>query len=112
MAIRHILTGGTYSKGIGKKSGKEYEIGRLYAGKALKPWENENGSQIAFGIESVDMPFVSSPAILAKFETTMCPALVEFEYEPDPEDPRRNLVVDFKVVRSLFDNPTQSEKAK
>ncbi|MDF5447029.1 hypothetical protein P3680_25975, partial [Vibrio parahaemolyticus] len=50
-------------------------------------------------------------ALLAKFETTMCPALVEFEYEPDPEDPRRNLVCDFKVIRSLFDNPV-SDKAK
>ncbi|NMR77576.1 hypothetical protein HKB35_28765, partial [Vibrio alginolyticus] len=56
MAVRYVLTGGTYSKGVGKQSGKKYEIGRLFAGKALKPWENENGSQIAFGIESVEVP--------------------------------------------------------
>jgi hypothetical protein len=112
MAVRHVLLGGAYAKGVGKKSGKEYEIGTLYAGKALKPWENDLGSQITFGVEGVEVKFISNPSILAKFETTMCPALVEFEYEPDPEDPRRNLVVDFKVVRSLFDNPTQSEKAK
>ncbi|QFG06240.1 RstB-like putative ssDNA binding protein [Vibrio phage VAI1] len=111
MAVRHILTGGTYSKGTGKESGKEYEICTLFAGKALKPWQTERGAQISFGIESVKLPFVPSPALLAKFETTMCPALVEFQYEPDPEDPRRNLVCDFKVIRSLFDNPvTQSEK--
>ncbi|ELB2855378.1 hypothetical protein QNE40_004642 [Vibrio alginolyticus] len=111
MAVRYVLTGGTYSKGVGKQSGKKYEIGRLFAGKALKPWENENGSQIAFGIESVEVPFAPNDALLAKFETTMCPALVEFEFEPDPEDPRRNLVCDFKVIRSLFDSPV-SEKAK
>ncbi len=111
MAVRYVLTGGTYSKGVGKESGKQYEIGRLFAGKALKPWENEKGSQIAFGIESVEVPFIPNPTILSKFETTMCPALVEFEYEPDPEDPRRNLVCDFKVIRSLFDNPV-SDKAK
>lgn len=111
MAVRYVLTGGTYSKGVGKESGKQYEIGRLFAGKALKPWENEKGSQIAFGIESVGVPFIPNPTILAKFETTMCPALVEFEYEPDPEDPRRSLVCDFKVIRSLFDNPV-SDKAK
>lgn len=110
MAVRHILTGGTFSKGTSKKTGKPYEIGRLFSGKALKPWDNENGSQIAFGIEAVEMPFIPSPEILSKFETTMCPALVEFQYEPDPEDPRRNLVVDFTVIRSLFDHPI--EKAK
>lgn len=105
MSVRHVLIGGTYSKGV-SKTGKDYEIGRLYAGKALKPWENERGSQITFGIEGVEVPFAVSPQLLAKFETTMCPALVEFQYEPDPDDPRRNLVVDFKVIRSLFDNPT------
>ncbi|MBM5249698.1 hypothetical protein J7976_24690, partial [Vibrio parahaemolyticus] len=63
MAVRYVLTGGTYSKGVGKESGKQYEIGRLFAGKALKPWENEKGSQIAFGIESVEVPFIPNPAI-------------------------------------------------
>lgn len=111
MKPRYILTGGTYSKGVGKSSGKEYEIGRLFVGKALKPWDNEKGAQIAFGIETVDMGFIPSPALIAKFDTTMCPALVEFDSEPDPDDPRRSLVIDFKVIRSLFDNPvTQSEK--
>ncbi|MDK9777469.1 MULTISPECIES: hypothetical protein [unclassified Vibrio] len=112
MAVRYVLTGGTYSKGVGKSSGKQYEIGRLFAGKALKPWQNDNGAQIAFGIESVEVPFMPNPTLLAKFETTMCPCLVEFEYEPDPEDPRRNLVCDFKVIRSLFDNPVENEKSK
>ncbi len=113
MAVRYILSGGTYSKGVGKESGKEYEIGHLLAGKALRGWKTEKGSQIAFGHETVEVPFISSPEILAKFETTATPALVEFQYEPDPEDPRRNVVCDFKVICTLWDNiPNESVKNK
>ncbi|HFF2711695.1 TPA: hypothetical protein ACGCG8_003655, partial [Vibrio cholerae] len=37
-------------------------------------------------------------------EQTAFPVLVTFDNEPDPEDPSRNLVIDYQVVCSLFDN--------
>ncbi len=111
MSVRHILLGGTYSKGVSKDN-KDYEVPTLYAGKALRAWENEKGSCIAFGSEAIKLRFIPSPSILEKFNTTITPALVEFVYEPDPENPQRNLVRDFKVVKTLFDEPVSATNVK
>jgi hypothetical protein len=111
MSVRHLLFGGTYSKGVSKDN-KPYEVPTLYAGKACRAWENEKGSCIAFGSEGIKLRFDPNEIILAKFETTITPALVEFTYEPDPQDPQRNLVVDFKVIKTLFDAPVETQPAK
>ncbi|ELP50914.1 hypothetical protein VC4260B_11140 [Vibrio cholerae 4260B] len=76
----------------------------LFVGKPIRQWKNDKGQCLTFGLQHQEVKFVSSDAMTRKLEQTAFPVLVTFDNEPDPEDPSRNLVIDYQVVCSLFDN--------
>nr|AAN61557.1 RstB2 [Affertcholeramvirus CTXphi]AAN61559.1 RstB2 [Affertcholeramvirus CTXphi]AAN61561.1 RstB2 [Affertcholeramvirus CTXphi]AAN61563.1 RstB2 [Affertcholeramvirus CTXphi] len=76
----------------------------LLVGKPIRQWKNDKGQCLTFGLQHQEVKFVSSDAMTRKLEQTAFPVLVTFDNEPDPEDPSRNLVIDYQVVCSLFDN--------
>ncbi|WP_192890636.1 hypothetical protein [Vibrio bathopelagicus] len=112
--MKLVLLGGTYSKGISKKDGKPYEMAEIYYGKKPRSWKTEKGECISFGfgvgevndgkIEKPQMAFVYSSELLKKCETTAFPVFADVVLEPNPEDPNKNLIVDFSVIKSLFDD--------
>ncbi|WP_201445391.1 hypothetical protein [Vibrio cholerae] len=104
MKSRFVVFGASHSEGVRSKTGAPYLIPVLFVGKPIRQWKNDKGQCLTFGLQHQEVKFVSSDAMTRKLEQTAFPVLVTFDNEPDPEDPSRNLVIDYQVVCSLFDN--------
>ncbi|EGR02025.1 hypothetical protein, partial [Vibrio cholerae] len=91
------------SEGV-SKTGAPYLIPVLLLVSRFASGKTYKGQCLTFGLQHQEVKFVSSDAMTRKLEQTAFPVLVTFDNEPDPEDPSRNLVIDYQVVCSLFDN--------
>ncbi|EHI05516.1 CTX phage RstB family protein [Vibrio cholerae HC-61A1] len=86
------------------KTGAPYLIPVLFVGKPIRQWKNDKGQCLTFGLQHQEVKFVSSDAMTRKLEQYRLSVLVTFDMSQTQNDPSRNLVIDYQVVCSLFDN--------
>lgn len=99
--LRNII-GFSFMEGVGKDSKKPYAMARLNHLTPIKSWKNENGHSSVAGFECNDrLAFnvdVTNQALIHRFLGLEYPVDLDLTFEPDPENPTRNIVTDFKEV--------------
>lgn len=97
------VTGFTHSKGISKTKQKPYNMGRLYRLADIRVWENENGRCRAAGFQTDDQTsfevFVQDDRLVNDLLLVKYPCELDLQFEPNPDDPTRNVVTGFKVAK-------------
>ncbi|SON48616.1 hypothetical protein [Vibrio tapetis] len=102
--MKYVILGAFYAEGVGKDSGKKYDYGELHIGVPFQSWDNNNGKGVGRGFDASKLQFNKTPELLAKIESAAFPILADVKMEPSPEDPNKNIALDFDVITSLFDN--------
>jgi len=105
--MKLAVTGFAHMKGIAAKSKKPYEMARLYRLTQIRDWETDMGKSQANGYETnernvLDVDITDEKLIKAfmalPFEQTNA-LVLELNLEPNPDDPMRNIVTGFDVVK-------------
>lgn len=108
--MRFVIMGASKSAGIGKESGKKYDINTLLLGRSVREWENDKGKCIGFGYQITEMPFEPSPEFLKKLDSTPFPIVGELVTQLNPDNPKENIALDFNVCWSIWDANPENKK--
>lgn len=105
MLLRHV-TGFSGASGVSQKGqGKPYQIGRLFRLTPIREWKNDHGQNQAAGFHADERGALDidlgRPQLVNKLLSLQgqYPCDLEIEVEPHPEDPLKNVIVDFEVAK-------------
>lgn len=95
-----IVAGCEHSQGLSKKDDTPYNFAQLNYLVPNQGWKSAKGVCKAYGLTQKQMPMAASPALLIEFDKiqNQFPVKCVLTLEPDPENPQRNLVTDFKIA--------------
>jgi len=97
------VTGFSHMKGVSKRNNKPYEMARLFRLTELRAWENDNGRSRVAGYQTDDQTafdvFTGQERVINDLLLVNYPCELDLTFEPHPEDPTRNIVTGFKMVK-------------
>ncbi len=98
--ITVVVAGCEHSVGLSKKDDTPYNFAQLNILTPNQGWKSAKGQCKAYGLAQRQMPMSANPALLAEFDKiqNQFPVKCVLTLEPDPENPQRNLVTDFKIA--------------
>lgn len=114
MSKKVLILGAQHMSGVSKGKGTRYDSCVLFAAMPVRSWSNENGSGHGLGFITDEQKGAfeceKTPAFVEKLSTVRFPAYMELELIPDPQNPLKDIVVDFSVIASF--SPLESAQAK
>jgi hypothetical protein len=93
-----VVAGCEHSVGLSKKDDTPYNFAQLNYLVPNTGWKSAKGHCKAYGLTQKQMSMSANPTLLAEFDKIQFPARCVLTLEPDPENPQRNLVTDFKLA--------------
>ncbi|MBY5949313.1 hypothetical protein [Photobacterium rosenbergii] len=93
-----MVTGAVLGSGISKKSGspKPYQMANVMYLAPSESFQNDDHNIQRCGMQEKQIPMVFNQNVYAQFAQLSYPLQLQLILEPDPSNPTRNVVVDFK----------------
>lgn len=97
------VTGFSHMKGVSKLTNNPYEMARLFRLSPLRAWENEKGRSRVAGFQTDEKTafdvFTGQERVINDLLLVNYPCQLDLTFEPHPEDPTKNVVTGFKMVK-------------
>ncbi|MBD8514472.1 hypothetical protein Q4491_04390 [Photobacterium sp. 2_MG-2023] len=92
-----LVSGVTMGKGISKKSGqpKPYAFAQVHYLVPAKSFLNDDNNINKLGLEEKTISMSENASLFAKFGELTFPTQLKLSLDADPENPSRNIVVDY-----------------
>ncbi len=96
--LKVMVTGASLGAGVSKKSGtpKPYQMANVTYLAVAESFQNEDHNIQRCGLTEKQIPMVYTNELFKQFATVTFPAELELILQPDPQNPTRNVVTDFK----------------
>ncbi|WP_084643817.1 hypothetical protein [Ferrimonas futtsuensis] len=103
MGLKVLVSSIRVGEGVSSKSGvaKEYKFANVNYLVPAKDYVKGDHNIQAHGVEEKSVAMEHDLALLNRFraEVPRMPAMVDLELSPDPENPSRNIVTGFQLVK-------------
>ncbi|MDV5168806.1 hypothetical protein [Photobacterium rosenbergii] len=93
-----MVTGAVLGSGVSKKSGspKPYQMANVMYLASAESFQNDDHNIQRCGMQEKQIPMAFNQNLYAQFAGLSYPTQLQLVLEPDPQNPTRNVVVDFK----------------